>query len=165
MEGIPTFVIVDAATGATITTDARGDVGSDPTGAEFPWAPLPLNNMSAGKGLGDINDELSLCVLLDACDAAVVDAAKTALTPIAEASKAAGESTCFFYAPTSGGPVDQIRKLTKSEPVKGEPNLILLDIPDNGGYYVSPAKEVTAETVGAFLEAYKSGALERKQLS
>ena len=42
--------------------------------------------------------------------------------------------------------------------------MILLDIPDDGGYYVSPATEVTAETVSGFLEAYKAGALERQQL-
>ena len=33
VEGIPTFVIVDAATGATVNAGARGSVGSDPTGA------------------------------------------------------------------------------------------------------------------------------------
>ena len=42
--------------------------------------------------------------------------------------------------------------------------MILLDIPDQGGFYVSPASEVTAETVSGFLEAFKAGSLERKQL-
>jgi len=164
VQGIPAFVIVDAATGETVTTDARGDVGADPSGEAFPWAPLPLNNMSAGKGLDSINEELSLCALLDSCDAAAADAAKAVLTPIAEAHKAAGESTCFFYAPTGDGPVEQIRKLTKLSAKPNEAQLVLLDIPDNGGYYVSPATAVTAEAVEAFLEGYKAGALERMQL-
>jgi len=164
VEGIPSFVIVDASTGATVTTDARGDVGADPTGEQFPWAPLPLNNLSAGKGLSSINEELSLCALLDSCDAAAAAAAKEVLTPIAEAHKGAGESTCFFYAPSAEGPVDQIRKLTKLPAKPNEATLVLLDIPDNGGYYVSPATSVTAEAVTAFLEGYKAGALERQQL-
>jgi len=42
--------------------------------------------------------------------------------------------------------------------------MVLLDIPDNGGYYVSPATEVTAETVNGFLEAFAAKALERQQL-
>ena len=45
------------------------------------------------------------------------------------------------------------------------PQLVLLDIPDNGGYYTSPATEVTAETITGFLEAYKAKALDRQQLS
>jgi len=164
VEGIPTFVIIDAATGETITTDGRGDVGADPTGEEFPWAPKALNNMSAGKGLSSINEELSLCVLLDACTPAVADAAKAVLEPIADASKAAGRDTCFFYAPSAEGPVEQVRKLTGCPAVSGEPTIVLLDIPDNGGFYVSPAKEVTTETISALLEGHAAGALERKQL-
>jgi len=39
VQGIPTLVLIDAATGATITADARADVGSDPTGEELPWHP------------------------------------------------------------------------------------------------------------------------------
>ena len=74
--------------------------------------------------------------------------------------------TCFFYAPSAGGPTGQIRKLTKlGEPKTGVPQLVLLDIPDSGGFYVSDATEVSADTVSAFLDAYKAGALERKQLS
>jgi len=164
VEGIPTFVILDTTTGATITTDARSDVGADPTGADFPWAPKALNNMSAGKGISSVNEELSLCVLLDACTPAVADAAKAVLEPIAEASKAAGQATCFFYAPSDDGPVNQVRKLTKCAAVSGEPTIVLLDIPDDGGFYVSPAKEVTSETISALLEGHKAGALERKQL-
>merc|ERR1719284_1880447 len=67
VEGIPTFALVDAATGATITTNARGNVSSDPEGASFPWYPKPLNDMVA-DGPGDINDETTLCVMLEGCD-------------------------------------------------------------------------------------------------
>lgn len=163
VEGIPTLVIVDAKTGATITTDARGSVGSDPKGEEFPWFPKALNNLSAGEGVGGLNEETSLCVLLDACSDEVKAAAKAVLEPIAEASKAAGVEMGFFYAPTAEGPVDQVRKLTKL-PAAGKPKMVILDIPDNGGYYVSPAEEVTADTVEGFLSAYKANGLERQQL-
>ena len=42
---------------------------------------------------------------------------------------------------------------------------MILDIPDNGGYYVSPAEEVTAETLASFLDMYRAKALNRLQLS
>merc|ERR1719240_417326 len=39
VEGIPTFVTIDAETGATINPNARGGVMSDPNGELFPWVP------------------------------------------------------------------------------------------------------------------------------
>jgi len=164
VQGIPSFCIVDAKTGETITTDARGDVGADPTGAEFPWRPKPLNNLSAGKGVSGINDELALIALLEDCDAATQASAIGVLEPLAAARKAAGEATLFFYAPTADGPTEQVRKLCKLPDAAGKPQLILLDIPDQGGYYTSDATEITAESVNAFLAAYESKSLPRKQL-
>jgi len=164
VSGIPSFVIVDATTGATINGSARGKVSSDPTGAEFPWVPKALNNMSAGEGLENINEETALCVLLGGCSSKEVkDAAKAALEPIAEAYKAKGDELLFLYAEDEAGPVEQIRKLTKQEKIDA-PQMVMIDIPDEGGYYVSPATEVTADTVEGFISAYKAKGLERQQM-
>jgi len=43
-------------------------------------------------------------------------------------------------------------------------SLILMNIPDNGGYYVGPAGEMTEATVTSFVEDFSSGKLVRKQL-
>merc|ERR1719152_193224 len=163
VEGIPTFALVEAATGKTISANARADVSADPTGADFPWYPKPLNDLSTGNGIDKLNEELCLVALLDGCDAATTAAAKGVLEPLAEASVASGSDTAFFYAPSGDGPTSQIRKLTKLS-AGTTPQLVLLDIPDEGGFYVSPATEVSAETVTAFLEGYKAKSLERKQL-
>ena len=48
VQGIPTFVIVDAQTGETVTTEGRGMVDADPTGADFPWHPKPVSNLATG---------------------------------------------------------------------------------------------------------------------
>merc|ERR1719152_823109 len=164
VEGIPSFALVDVATGETITTEARGSVSADPTGAEFPWYPKALNNLSAGEGVSGINEEVALCVMLEGCDADAKAAIKAVVEPIAEAAKAAKEEMLFFYAPTSEGPAVKVRELTKLGAPESTPKLVLLDIPDSGGFYVSPATEVTAETITAFLDAYKAGSLERQQL-
>jgi len=42
--------------------------------------------------------------------------------------------------------------------------LVLLDIPDNGDYYVAEPADLTSESVHAFLDSYKAGSLTRKQL-
>jgi len=164
VSGIPTFVIVDVATGQTITTEARGNVSTDPEGAEFPWHPKALCNMSEGEGLSGINDETALCVMLEGCDEATKAAAKAALEPIAEARKTAKEEMLFFYAPVTEGPTSQVRQLTKLAAPTSKPQMLILDIPDSGGFYTSDATEVTTETITAFLDAYKGGKLERKQL-
>ena len=81
--------------------------------------------------------------------------------PIAEASKAAGTSA--FFA-TRDGAVPQVRKLTGVGAATATAQMILLDIPDDGGFYVAPDGPITAESVTSFLDKYKEGGLERKQL-
>ena len=82
-----------------------------------------------------------------------------------EAAKAGGQEVLFFF--TKGGdPVSpQIRKLCGLKP-KPEPQLVLLDIPDNGGYYVADVKSgLTADSVETFVNEVLSGAGTRQQLS
>ncbi|XP_025108119.1 tryparedoxin-like [Pomacea canaliculata] len=38
---IPTLILVDGATGETISTDGRNKVASDPSGSNFPWSGIP----------------------------------------------------------------------------------------------------------------------------
>jgi len=163
VQGIPSFVLVDGKTGETITTNARGNVSSDPEGKEFPWFPKALVNMTT-DGPEGINEELSLCVMLEGCDEKTTAQAQAVLEKIAEASKAAKEDTLFFFAPAVGQITGRIRELTNLGKPTDKPVMALLDIPDDGGYYVSPATEITEETVSGFLAAYKAKALERKQL-
>jgi len=168
VEGIPSFVIVDAATGETVNGNARGKVSSDPSGAEFPWHPKALNELESPDG---INDEPALCVMLEGCDEATISAAKAVLEPIAEAAKAAKDPMLFFYAAKTGSVTSRIRELTGLEKPAAKPSstleipLLLLDIPDEGAYYLSSATEVTTQAVTAFLDAFKQKTLERKQLS
>merc|ERR1719453_1344875 len=96
VEGIPSFALVDAATGETINANARGKVSADPTGKEFPWLPKALCDINA-DGPDGINETTSLIALLEGCDEATTAAAKAALGPIAEAAKAAKEDLSFFY--------------------------------------------------------------------
>jgi len=163
VEGIPTFVIVDAETGKTVTTKGRGAVGSDPTGADFPFRPKPVCDLSHDDPDG-INEELCVLAMLEGCDKTAVDAAMAAMTPLAAAAKAKGDTTMWFVASASEGPAPQIRKLAQLGEPTGKPQLLLLDIPDDGGFYVSEATEVTAEAVSALLDGHRQGTLKRKQL-
>jgi len=162
VSGIPALVLVDGATGETISANARGKVSSDPKGVDFPWHPKPVADLNDGPD--GINDELSLVALCEKLDEAGTSAALAALEPIALAAKAAKETTLFFLAASDGEIAKKVRELTKVGDAGPKAQMVLLDIPDEGGFYVSPAEEITADTVAAFLEGYKSKTLERKQL-
>jgi len=161
VSGIPTLAIIDAETGATINSNARGAVEADPQGEAFPWTPPAVEDLSSPDG---INDEASLCLLADGCSKEVRDAAIALLTPIAEVSKAAGNEMLFYASSSSGGAVEQVRKLTNLSTVSELPQLLLIDIPNDGAFYVAEPAEVNAKSITAFLDAYKKGSHERKQL-
>ena len=88
------------------------------------------------------------------------------MAPVAR--HAAGDPTLIFYAPNGQGPVEQIRKLTHLTPPAADtpaaPQVLLLDIPDEGGFYTAEGTALTADALGALLDAHKAGTLERKQL-
>ena len=94
------------------------------------------------------------------------------------AAKAKGEDDeldlRFYYATERGGEFsNQIRQLCHAPPRKGQADLLLLDIPDQGGFYTAPADVaaqaktgvVTVEGLGAFYEQYGKGTLQRRQLN
>jgi len=66
----------------------------------------------------------------------------------------------YLYIPSP----QQVRKLTKLGDATDKPQLMLLDIPDDGGFYVHEGA-VDAASMAAFLAAYKAGSLTRQQLS
>ncbi len=158
--GIPTFVMLDG-NGETINLEGRRAVGEDPEGVDFPWHPKAVASLSSPDG---INDEASLCLFADGCSSAEQEELREALTPIAEESKAAGKGTRFFIATDREDDVTgQVRQLLKLGEPTAKAKVVLLDIPDEGGFYVMDA-EPSADTIQAFLKAYEGGELERKQL-
>jgi len=180
VSGIPSLVVlgpVDSATGAraVINKNARGAVGSDPEGAEFPWAPKPLEDLAvtAECNGSDINETPALVALLEGCDDGAQAAAKAALADVAAELAAAArtradgpEAICFF-ACDAKGVVPRVRQLCSLPATPADaPTLLLLDIPDDGAFYTAKETELTAESIRGFLAAYRSGALkaERQQL-
>ncbi|CAK0878798.1 unnamed protein product [Prorocentrum cordatum] len=171
VEGIPTLVILDADLNV-VTTDGRGAVAADPTGAEMPWYPKPVKQLKDGPG--DINEVPTLLIFCESSDAAGVDALTQALEPLAakyiEQAKATGQDPdfCFMLAAEGADLAPRVRGmvgLPETPSAGAVPRMALIDIPDQGGYYLAAeGSEVTAASVERFLADYKAGALERKQL-
>jgi nucleoredoxin len=174
VEGIPSLVILDPA-GNVVNKSARSGIEGDPKGEKFPYYPEPAEDLSEGvESYGtDLNSTATIIALMENADDDEQSDAKAVLTSFGEIhakAKAAtpdGPEFIFFYAFKPSGISDQIRRLCQLSAVAQatSPQLILLNIPDNGGFYVSDASEVTAESVGALIEGFKNKTLQRKQLS
>jgi nucleoredoxin len=162
VQGIPSLVLLDAKTGKTINANARGAVSADPEGANFPWEPPAVQDLSSPDG---INESTSLCVMLDGCSSEDRAAVMEWLTPIAVELKAAGDEMIVFAASSGDGPVPQVRKLLKLDAATSKPQIAMLDIPDDGAYY-KPAADgpLTADSTREFIAAFKAGTLTRLQL-
>jgi nucleoredoxin len=171
VRGIPAFVLIDKD-GSVITKDGRAAVSADPTGAEFPWYPKPVANLSAGPG--PLNGAAVVVALCEAADADAQKAAEEAMTPLAkkyiDAAKAKGEDEpeiAFVIATSTGGIADRLRQMTglPTECAAGAlPRLILMNIPDDGAYFTGPEGAITMEVVETFVADFSAGRLERRQL-
>jgi len=178
VSGIPSLVVlgpVDPVTGQreVINKNGRGAVGGDPTGSDFPWGPKALEDLAktADCNGSDINESPSLILLMDGCDAATQEELKRGIAVLANELAADGKASpdgpaaICFYATTGDGVVGRVRELTKLKACD-KPALLMLDIPDNGGFYVCKESELNESKIRDFLTAWKSGSIkgERQQL-
>jgi nucleoredoxin len=174
VEGIPTLVLLSPE-GKVITTKGRAAVSADPEGKDFPnWGPKPVSTLE--EAAGDLNESPALIVLCEKASAEEKSAIATELKSPVDAVFAAAAATdaepemMFAIGEASGNIADQVRRLTKLEESKGVA-MVLLDIPDNGAYYVWQRPEgageiaVTEADVSKFVADYRAKSLERLQLS
>ena len=168
VQGIPTLVFVNATTGETISKNARGGISSDSFIADFPYHPKPVSDISAS--LDGINENASLIVFMESAEPEAQVAASEALNAVAVREKALPEAqrsgvTLFFTSVNSAnGMNDRIRMGTGCAGARktAAPQMVLVDLSDEGAVY-HPAGDanvaVTAESITAFLAAYKAKTL------
>jgi len=160
VEGIPTFAVINPD-GSVITTDGRSKVTADPKGETFPqgWLPSPFNDVNDDPG--PLNEEQ--CLIMLGSDAASHAAVKAvAEEHYDKAGKDVEAMEVRFFSGPDGGVTGQLRNLTKVNDAK----LILLDIPDDGAFYVcdSDVGQISEGVVKQFLEDVRSKKAPRQQL-
>lgn len=168
VQGIPSVVIIDAD-GSVISKDGRSAIAGDPTGESFPWYPKPVFNLKGGPGsIQEVPTIIAFCEGGSSEDSKRIE---DAMTPLASKfladAKAAGDDEPeigFAIVSEAGGISGQVRKLMGLGDPTAEPQLAILDIPDQGGYYEGPVGAITEDVVAKYVEDYKSKSLERKQL-
>jgi len=166
VNGIPSLVVIDKD-GSIITKDGRATASTDPTGAEFPWYPKPVMNLSVGPGL--LNDTAVVVALCEAAGAEAQKAAEEAMTPIAKKyiddAKAKGQEDpeiAFMIATSSGGIGEELRRMTglpTACPAEAPPRLILMNIPEDGACFTGPHGAITQQVVETFVADFSAGKL------
>lgn len=192
VEGIPTLVILDKDR-KVINLDGRSSVMTDPDGKEFPWYPKSVNDLDNADGINE-TPSLCLMVEGEgkvAQEHAHKVLAELAEKEKANAKERGEELDLLFFVATNPfGVARQIRAITNSPAAteeggeekkevvcdgdkcemktvsgkKANSFILLLDIPDMGGYYTLN-EEATVENLSKFLSQYRASGLERKQLS
>jgi thioredoxin-related protein len=171
VEQCPMLVIIDPD-GAVVTTEGVEIVNKDTDGDCFPWTPKPLYDLSTLEPeiLGEMNDTVTCVVLCEGCSEDVKQDLTKAMMPVAqEAFDAAKASGCeagmlFFTATETSDVVHQLRMSCELGEPTASPQMVILDIPDSGAYYVFDGDNITTETMSSFIEDYDEERLERKEL-
>lgn len=159
VEGIPTFVILDANNNI-ITKNGRGAVAGDPKGENFPWAPTPLNVLDENSA-GDINDAATLLVFTDSSDAQIA-VVKEGLLELAtadlEKSKQTGAEPELIYTyVTDKSDEDMLNSIRQFAKIKSTTTACILNIPAGVKYFCEGA--LTAENLKNFVTDFKAGKL------
>jgi len=161
VEGIPTFVIIDPATGKNINTSGRAAVGADPQGEDFPWHPKPLNSVDMAGSV--LNDQACLIYI----DSNLSDETKASLNTVATTyvNKWKGEGKSIdgyplhFYWGKSGGLDQRVKEFTS---VNSDPALLIIDIPDGGKYVHSLSGHASETDFKNFVDGFLGKTLTKK---
>mmetsp|Transcript_11212 Transcript_11212/g.22157 ORF Transcript_11212/g.22157 Transcript_11212/m.22157 type:complete len:184 (-) Transcript_11212:40-591(-) len=151
VEGIPSLIMlgpVPAGGGdrPLINTSLRGVIETG-NFSEFPFYPKPYSEIYTNSD--GINTKRYLVVFCEGCDddeqAEVVELVKTV------SEKMKDQNMGFFYATGPGGIVNQVRKALRMEKNTNDVAMVLLDIPDSGGYYLNTATDLSESVIKAFI--------------
>lgn len=156
VEGIPYLVLFDEQNNV-ITADGRMAV--ETKGAEgFPWVAEALKDLNQEPD--DINERPCLVTFMDkdCCSSEKREKVIQILQPLAKEYR---QTVSFFYVKEAGEVSSQIRAMIGQEDC---PLLAIVDIPDNGGYYLSESKEISEAAVRALVDGFANKQIERKQM-
>jgi len=164
--GIPHLVFVEKSTGKLITNNGRAAVSVETFIEDFPYHPKPVNDLSVTAD--GINEYPSLVVLLNKAPAEQRESILAAFNEIGEEAFKQKEDQRvvgrFFTVKEGGDIAGRLRGMCNLEE-KDEAQLLLVDIPDNGGFYLSSEKDLSKEAMTAFIDGYKTKSITRGQMS
>lgn len=143
-------------------TLARGSLHElwqkDESGTEYPW-PIP-NILSFSDGLDALNERQCFMVFHETLTKEQQDQNMAAFQTLAAEEAAAPKRSYTIYNCNESHPV--VQKIRNSCSIN-DPKLIILDIPDRGGFYAVDIPK-TEEDLNTIISDLKSKKLQRQQL-
>jgi nucleoredoxin len=164
IKGIPSLLIfgprsAEKGDRPLINGNLRGIFETGDYISEFPYKPKPYGDLN--KSTDDINTCKCLIVFHEAGDDAEHEDIQETLKMVAE-NYAGTDGVKFYWATSPTGLSKTVRTALKLGAIGDKPLMVLLDIPDQGAFYVSDATEITMEVVSDFVKSNGGG--ERQQL-
>ena len=136
-----------------INTEVRAVIENGDYITDFPFYPKPWGDLC--KTTDDINTHKCLIVFHEGGDENEQMDVEDAVQEAAE-DYHGDDFIKFYWANDRKAPLAaNIRQVCELGAIKEEPTMVLLDIKDDGAYYVSAEKEITAVTIKFFLLNYK----------
>jgi len=121
---------------------------------DFPFYPKPWGDLC--KTTDDINTHKCFVVFHEGGDEDEQMEVEYAVRDAAEEYRSGDELIKFYWACDPDAPLSSnIRKACNLGPIGDLPSMVLLDIPNDGIYYVSDERDITEDTIIEFLGNYE----------
>jgi len=119
---------------------------------DFPFYP---KNYGSIEEAGNINGEKTLIVFHEGGDDDEQKGVKEVVKEIADKFKddASKKGMQYHWSLQTEGVGPRIRSAVKLPEVATNPSMVILDLPDNGGFYKCDCKDVTVESITKFIES------------
>ena len=150
VQGIPSLIMLGPVQGndrPIVNETVRPIIESGDYLAEFPFKPKPYGDLNVASD--DINKFRCIVVFHEGGD-------DDEQEDIMEALKMAAENSTdtdvhYLWALTPTGLAKAVRDALKLGPIREDPVMALLDIPDAGSFYVSSETDISIDSINKFM--------------
>lgn len=137
-----------------INSEVRAVIENGDYITDFPFYPKPWGDLC--KTTDDINSHKCLVVFHEGGDEDDQMEVEYAVRDAAEEYRSEDEFVKFYWACDPDSPLSaSIRKACNLGPIGDLPSMVLLDIPNDGTYYLSDERDITEDTIIEFLGNYE----------
>lgn len=117
---------------------------------DFPFVKKNYGDVSSAAG--DLQDAKAVILFHENGDDEEQNEIKDIAKEVAGKLKEGDEEISVFWSLSNGGIAPRIRQLCKMPAMSEDAAMIILDIPDDGGYYTTDVTDITVESVMKFIE-------------
>lgn len=156
VQGIPTLIMLGPVTNdetgeREIINDSLNGVIKNGDFSDFPFYPKCYGSIDEMK---DPNETKMLIVFHENGDDDEQKDTKEVVRTVAEKLKddASKNGMQYLWSFSTKGMGSRVKSLVKVPEASTDPVMVILDLPDNGGYYKSDSKDITVENIMTFVE-------------